>query len=237
VLSDSEAVPFAESGGTLTMKPRTLNDIFFSIVERKHERLMLVREASQWSPISSQEFYRNVAGMARALTQLGLAKGDRLAILSENRHEWAVTDFACLLVGAVVVPIYSTLTAQQTAYILNDSGAKVVVVSTQDQLKKVLSIKDQTALEKVVVMDPVENQDAVPMRHLMHEGPTERDPELESRARSIAADDLASIIYTSGTTGTSKGVQLSHGNLTSNVLNSMDGFEVEIGRASCRERV
>ena len=214
------------------MKPRTLNDIFFSIVERKHERLMLVREASQWSPISSQEFYRNVAGMARALTQLGLAKGDRLAILSENRHEWAVTDFACLLVGAVVVPIYSTLTAQQTAYILNDSGAKVVVVSTQDQLKKVLSIKDQTALEKVVVMDPVENQDAVPMRHLMHEGPTERDPELESRARSIAADDLASIIYTSGTTGTSKGVQLSHGNLTSNVLNSMDGFEVGPGHIS-----
>ncbi len=214
------------------MKPRTLNDIFFSIVERKHERLMLVREASQWSPISSQEFYRNVAGMARALTQLGLAKGDRLAILSENRHEWAVTDFACLLVGAVVVPIYSTLTAQQTAYILNDSGAKVVVVSTQDQLKKVLSIKDQTALEKVVVMDPVENQDAVPMRHLMHEGSTERDPELESRARSIAADDLASIIYTSGTTGTSKGVQLSHGNLTSNVLNSMDGFEVGPGHIS-----
>ncbi len=214
------------------MKPRTLNDIFFSIVDRKHERLMLVREASQWSPISSQEFYRNVAGMARALTQLGLAKGDRLAILSENRHEWAVTDFACLLVGAVVVPIYSTLTAQQTAYILNDSGAKVVVVSTQDQLKKVRSIKDQTALEKVVVMDPVENQDAVPMRHLMLEGPTERDPELESRARSIAADDLASIIYTSGTTGTSKGVQLSHGNLTSNVVNSMDGFEVGPGHIS-----
>ena len=204
----------------------------FSIVDRKHERLMLVREASQWSPISSQEFYRNVAGMARALTQLGLAKGDRLAILSENRHEWAVTDFACLLVGAVVVPIYSTLTAQQTAYILNDSGAKVVVVSTQDQLKKVRSIKDQTALEKVVVMDPVENQDAVPMRHLMLEGPTERDPELESRARSIAADDLASIIYTSGTTGTSKGVQLSHGNLTSNVVNSMDGFEVGPGHIS-----
>ena len=214
------------------MKPQTLNDIFFSIVERKNERLMLVRETSQWAPISSQEFYRNVVGMARALSQWGLAKGDRLAILSENRHEWAVTDFACLLLGAVVVPIYSTLTAQQTAYILNDSGAKVAVVSTQDQLNKVLSIKDQTAVEKVVVMDPVENADAAHMRRLMQEGPTERDLELESRARTIVADDLASIIYTSGTTGTSKGVQLSHGNLASNVLNSMEGFDVGPGHIS-----
>jgi len=214
------------------MKPQTLNDIFFSIVERKHERLMLVREASQWAPISSQEFYRNVAGMARALSRWGLAKGDRLAILSENRHEWAVTDFACLLLGAVVVPIYATLTAQQTAYILNDSGARVVVVSTEDQLNKVLSIRDQTGVEKVAVMDSVENADAAHMRCLMHEGPTERDPELENRARTIAPDDLASIIYTSGTTGTSKGVQLSHGNLTSNVLNSMEGFEVGPGHIS-----
>ena len=214
------------------MKSQTLNDIFFSIVERKHERLMLVREASQWSAISSQEFYRNVVGMARALSQWGLVKGDRLAILSENRHEWAVTDFACLLLGAVVVPIYSTLTAHQTAYILNDSGAKVAVVSTQDQLNKVLSIKHQTAVERVVVMDPVQHADAVHMGRLMQEGPNERDLEFESRARTIVEDDLASIIYTSGTTGTSKGVQLSHGNLTSNVLNSMEGFEVGPGQIS-----
>ena len=214
------------------MKPQTLNDIFFEIVERKHERLMLVREASRWTSVSSQELYQNVVGMARALSRWDLAKGDRLAILSENRHEWAVTDFACLLLGAVVVPIYSTLTAQQTAYILNDSGAKVVVVSTEDQLKKVLSIKALTAVEKVVVMDPVENDDAVHMRRLMQEGPTERDSELEARARSISPDDLASIIYTSGTTGTSKGVQLSHGNLTANVLNSMNGFDVGPGQIS-----
>ncbi len=67
------------------MKPQTLNDIFFSIVERRHDRVMLVREASRWTPVSSQELYRNVAGVARALSQLGLIKGDRLAILSENR--------------------------------------------------------------------------------------------------------------------------------------------------------
>lgn len=214
------------------MTSPTLNDIFFAIVESRRERVMLVRDASQWTPISSQEFYRNVAGMARALRRWGLNKGDRLAILSENRPEWTITDFASLLLGVVVVPIYSTLTAPQTAYILGDSGARVAVVSTQQQLEKVLSIKDQTAVERVVVMDPVDTAHAVPMKRLMYEGPSERDPELEARARAIAADDLASIIYTSGTTGTSKGVQLTHGNLTSNVLNSLTGFDIGLEEIS-----
>ena len=130
------------------MKPRTLNDIFFGIVDRRQQRLMLAREATEWLPISSQDFYRNVAGVARALRNWDVSKGDRVAILSENRPEWAVADFASFLLGAVVVPIYTTLTAQQTAYILCDSGAKIVFLSSADQLKKVLSIKDQTAIEK-----------------------------------------------------------------------------------------
>jgi long-chain acyl-CoA synthetase len=170
--------------------------------------------------------------MARALRKWGLVKGDRLAILSENRFEWAVTDFASFLLGVVVVPIYSTLTAQQTAYILCDSGARVVVVSTEKQLEKVLSIRDETAVEKVVVMDPVETADAARMQRLLHRGPAGRDTELEAQALAINPDDLASIIYTSGTTGTSKGVQLTHGNLTSNVLNSLHGFDVHPGDVS-----
>jgi len=216
------------------MKPKTLNDIFFAIVERKHDRVMLVREGLKWIPVSSQDFYRNVAGVARALTQWGVTKGDRLAILSENRFEWAVADFASLLSGVVVVPIYSTLTAQQTAYILCDSGARVAFVSTREQLEKVLSIKDQTAVEKVVVMDLLEcpDADAMPMQQLMCEGKGGRDLNMEASARAIIPDDLASIIYTSGTTGTSKGVQLTHGNLTSNVLNSLNDFDVRIGDVS-----
>jgi len=214
------------------MKSQTLNDIFFAIVGRRQDRLMLVREASQWVPISSQELYRSVVGMARALKKWGLSKGDRVAILSENRPEWAVTDFASLLLGAVVVPIYSTLTAQQTAYILCDSGARVVAVSTEKQLEKILSIKDQTTLEKVVVMDPIETADAISMHRLMHEGSMDRDARLEAFAHTISIDDLASVIYTSGTTGTSKGVKLSHGNLTSNILHSLDGFEIGAGHVS-----
>lgn len=214
------------------MQPQTLNDIFLAIVDRKQERVMLARERGTWVPIGAHEFYRNVAGMARALAHWGITKGDRIAILSENRPEWAVADFASQLLGAVVVPIYATLTAQQTSYILGDSGAKVVIVSTEEQLKKVLSIPDQTAIEKIVVMDPVDSAQAAQMQTLMHRGPSGRDLELERRARAITADDLASIIYTSGTTGISKGVQLTHGNLTSNVLNSMSGFEVHPGHVS-----
>ncbi|HKH97784.1 MAG TPA: long-chain fatty acid--CoA ligase [Candidatus Sulfotelmatobacter sp.] len=212
------------------MNPQTLNDIFFAVVERGHERLMLVREPTHWAPVSSQEFYRNVAGVARALRHWGLKKGDRLAILSENRLEWAVADFASLLLGVAVVPIYATLTAQQTAYILCDSGARVVVVSTQQQLQKVLSIKAQTAVEHVLVMDEVDAAHVTRMRELMRDNGA--DPDLEARARSITPDDLASIIYTSGTTGTSKGVQLTHGNLTSNVVTSLEGFEVRPGHIS-----
>jgi len=212
------------------MNPQTLNDIFFAVAARGQKRVMLVRDATQWAPVSSQEFCRSVGGVARALRQLGLTKGDRLAILSENRMEWAVADFASLLLGVAVVPIYATLTAQQTAYILCDSGARVVVVSTQKQLEKVLSIKAQTAVEHVLVMDEVDTAGVVRMRQLMRENGADAD--LEARAHSITPDDLASIIYTSGTTGTSKGVQLTHGNLTSNVLTSLEGFEVRPGHIS-----
>ncbi len=190
---------------------------------------MIVRDSGQWVPVSSQQFYSQVAGVARALRQWGVSKGDRIAILSENRPEWPVMDFACLQLGAVVVPIYATQTALQTAHILCDSGAKIAFVSTEAQLKKVLSIKNQTPVERVVVMDPVDFADSVPMRRLMEEGPAERDPELDAFARAVTADDLASIIYTSGTTGTSKGVELTHGNLTSNIMHSLEGFEMRPG--------
>lgn len=213
-------------------EPRTLNDVFFEIVGRRQAQLMLVRKAGQWIPIGPQDFYRNVAGMARALANWGISKGDRVAILSENRPEWPIADFACLLLGAVVVPIYTTLTAQQSAYIVCDSGARAAFVSSEDQLRKILSIKGQTGIAKVVVMDSVDGLEGVSMQRLMRSGPSGRDPELERTAKQITADDLACIIYTSGTTGTSKGVQLTHGNLTSNVSHSLRGFKVGLGHTS-----
>lgn len=183
---------------------------------------MMVREETGWVPISAQELCEDVRGMRHALNEWGVSKGDRVAILSENRPEWTITDFACLQLGGVVVPIYSTLAAQQVAFILSHSGSKVVVVSTQQQLEKVLSIKGQTRVQRVVVMDEVKSGDAVSVRRLMRDLPVAGDRELEARARAVKSEDLASIIYTSGTTGIPKGVKLTHGNLTSNMRHSLN---------------
>jgi long-chain acyl-CoA synthetase len=206
---------------------RTINDLFFRIVERNHARVMLFKQGSKWVPIASREVYRNVVGVTKWLTENGIRQGDRVAILSENRPEWPTAEFATMLLGGVVVPIYSTLTGDQTAYMLRDSGARIAFVSTVDQFKKVLSIREQTALEKIVVMEYSGLPDGVPMHRMMNDGPKERDTDIDARAAHIGADDLATIIYTSGTTGTPKGAMLTHGNLASNFTVSLQGFPLK----------
>ena len=214
------------------MNLKTLNEIFFAVVERDDRVVVMHRRAIQWISISSSEFYQSVVGVARALQEWGIRKGDRVAILSENRPEWTIADFACLLLGAVVVPVYTTLTGEQTAYILKDSGARIVFVSSDKQLLKVRSIQNQTSIERIVVMDAAETAHAVQMQRLMHDGPKERDAQFDSAARTIRPDDLATIIYTSGTTGTPKGAMLTHGNMASNIAYSLSGFTVRGGEIS-----
>lgn len=188
---------------------------------------MLQREVLGWVPISSRELYRNVVGIARALESWGIRKGDRIAILSENRPEWTIMDFAALALGAVTVPIYSTQTSEQTAFVLNDSGARVVAVSTKSQLEKVLTVQQRTPVERILVMDSVETAHAVHIQSLMSHGPADFDLEFDRRLQSIAPDDLATMIYTSGTTGVAKGVMLTHGNMASNIDCSLEGFNLE----------
>jgi len=206
------------------MSLQTLNDILLAVCKSHRDRVMLQRQALGWVPISSTEIYRGVVGVTRALESWGIGKGDRVAILSENRPEWTIADFATLALGAVTVPIYSTQTAEQTSFILRDSGARVVAVSTKHQLEKVLTVHRHTSVERIVVMDAIETAHAVHMQALMLQGPTDFDPEFDARARSIGPDDLATIIYTSGTTGTPKGAMLTHGNIASNIACSLDGF-------------
>src|ERR1700722_16419317 len=206
------------------MPLQTLNDILFAVRESHRDRVMLHRQPSGWTPISSAEFYRSIVGVSRALESWGIRKGDRVAILSENRPEWPITDFAALALGAVTVPVYATQTADQTAFLLRDSGARVIAVSTKKQLEKVLSVRHNTLLERILVMDAVDNADAVQMKALTLQGPSQPDSEFDARAKSIQPEDLATIIYTSGTTGTSKGALLTHGNMASNISCSMEAF-------------
>ena len=210
----------------------TLNDIFYGVVERDARVVTMQRGPAGWVSISSQEFYRNVAGTARALQEWGISAGDRVAILAENRREWTIADFAGLLLGAVIVPIYPTLTSEQTAYVLNDSGARVVFVSTDAQLQKIVSIQNQTAVGQIVVMGAAITARAFPMDRLMHGGPQERDSQLDALARAVRPADLATIIYTSGTTGTPKGAMLTHGNMACNIAHSLDGYDLGAGDLS-----
>lgn len=203
------------------MSIHTLNDIFFAIASRDQPRCMLRRTDAGWQPISSRDFASKVSAVAQALQSWQISRGDRVAILSENRHEWAVADFACMLLGAVVVPIYTTLTPEQTAYILSDSGARAIFISSQKHLEKVLSILQTTDVEKVAVMDDITDPHAVKMSVLMQ---LPGDPQLETMGRAAQPEHLATIIYTSGTTGTPKGVMLTHGNMASNINYALREF-------------
>lgn len=211
------------------MSLQTLNDIYFAIATRNQPELMLRRTDQGWVPISSQQFAAKVAGVARELRSWGITRGDRIAILSENRHEWVVADFACLLLGAVVIPIYTTLTPEQVAYLLQDSGARVIFVSTEQQLEKVLTVRNQTSIERIAVMDDVHSDCARPMSNMMQ---APGNQELESIAHNAQPEDLATIIYTSGTTGVPKGVMLTHGNMSSNINFSWRDFGIEPGMCS-----
>jgi long-chain acyl-CoA synthetase len=197
------------------METSTLADIFFASAAHDLDRHLMFKGTSGWQTISSRQFYSYVVNMARALKQWGIAKGDRVAILSENRPEWMIVDFACVTSGIVDVPIYATLTAEQTLYVLQNSGARVACVSTVEQLRKVQSIQAQTKLEKIVIMDDLEEVNVISIWGLLRQTTVNSDPQFDAQAHSIQPDDLATLIYTSGTTGTSKGVMLTHWNLTS----------------------
>ncbi|HEY5176861.1 MAG TPA: long-chain fatty acid--CoA ligase [Terriglobales bacterium] len=209
------------------MNIKTLNEIFFAVVERNADRVMLTRASGAWTPISSAQLQTQVYATARQLQAWGIGKGDRVAILSENRPEWVIADFATLLLGAVDVPIYATQTAEQTLYLLQHSEATIVFVSTPKQYEKIASIQHQTKVERIVIMDDAPDlTEAIPMQSFLRNATPGADPEVEALGRAVEPDDLATLIYTSGTTGTPKGVMLTHGNLAANLSVSLDMFDV-----------
>lgn len=211
------------------MEAKTLVDVFFASVGHNLERHVAYKSGGEWKSISSRQYYGYTVSVARALQQWGIRRGERVAILSENRPEWMITDFACVTSGIIDVPIYTTLTAEQTLYLLQNSGAQAIFVSTQEQLRKVQSIQKQSKLEKIIVMDDLQDPDVVPLRSIFKNASAEIDRTFDENARMIQPDDIATLIYTSGTTGTSKGVMLSHLNLTSNAATSVKNFEWKAG--------
>ena len=206
----------------------TLNDVFFGLADGGRERAMLFEDArGAWQPISSAQAYQRVRAVAAALRAWGIGAGDRVAILAENRWEWAIADFACLALGVVDVPVYPTLLAEQIAPLLADSGSRAIFVSTRVQYDKIAAVRAKTPLERIVIMDEANVPDAVTFSSLIAGADSRgagRDAAFDAGARAVRPDDLATLIYTSGTTGEPKGVRLTHGNIASNVNYSTAEF-------------
>ena len=203
--------------------PGTLNELFFSAIEEFDKPdAVQYKKAGRYTPISHREIERRVRHAAIGLSTLGVKPGDRVAILSENRPEWAIADYACLTSGVTDVPIYPTLPPDQIAFILNDSGAAAIFVSTPEQASKIAEVRSQLpSLMHVISFDEAGPQADMTLGALEYRGAAAETPsstaEYRRVAESVKPDDLATLIYTSGTTGNPKGVMLTHNNIHSNV--------------------
>jgi long-chain acyl-CoA synthetase len=213
-------------------EPATLVEVYERVaaVHHKPDTLNYKRDGA-WHSIPADEMLRRDRWIALGLYSLGVRKGDRVALLSESRVEWVLADQGCIFAGAVTVPIYPTLTPQQAAYILNDSGARALFISTRAKFEEFEpALRECANVEKIIVFDSegLSRPNGMSLDELEERGrELEREqPDLAARLASASRpDDLATIIYTSGTTGEPKGVMLTHANMVSNLIDSSNHFE------------
>lgn len=219
--------------------PGTLTQIFFHAVE-SHDlpAAYQFKKDGRYQPISHRDVLRRVRHIALGLEALGIKRGDRVGIMSENRPEWALADWACLCSGMTDVPVYPTLPADQIVHPLNDSGAVALFVSTADQAAKAQSVRAQFKTVRMVISFVEQKPDGVDhtLAEIEASGAALDSPEraaaFKAGAMSVQPDDLATLIYTSGTTGLPKGVMLTHDNIYSNVKASQSKVPVVAGEVA-----
>jgi long-chain acyl-CoA synthetase len=227
--------------------PRTLNELFATAVRRRaSEIVMRFKRGKQWIEITGAELDERVRNVALGLHTLGVKAGERVALLAESSPEWSLTDYAILATGAVNVPIYPTQAVDQVEFILRNSGARILFVSTNRQLKRIAGALDALKKDRprIILFEApkdnapnvaskdasnVANKDVMALAELEKLGAEahSRTPKLYGELVALAKPEaLATIIYTSGTTGDPKGVMLTHHNLVSNAINSGQVFEL-----------
>ncbi|MEN8149596.1 MAG: long-chain fatty acid--CoA ligase [Planctomycetota bacterium] len=183
---------------------------------------LMSRHDGEFTPITFEALAEKVRTAAAALKQAGIEPGDRVGIFSYNRPEWAIADLAVHAIGGIVVPLYHTLTEDTVAYILRDSGMKLLFVENDELLRIVTAARDQTPeLGRIVAFDPVADDDVAQWPDFLGDVGEAEDP-----APATTTDDVATIVYTSGTTGEPKGVMLTHGNIMFNVEVLREQYEV-----------
>lgn len=200
-----------------------------AVSELPNPRAQMIRRNGTWEALSSQEFLRRVAGLAQALTELGVRSGDRVGLFAPNCPEWHTADFAITGIGAVTVPVYFNESPERVAYILNHSQAKVIFVTGANQLQKLLACRMEIPLVDQIIA--AEAGDTLPTECLRFEtliagaGGAEI-ASYRMHAAQVVSSQLASLIYTSGTTGEPKGVMLTHSNFCSNVEDTCKDFDL-----------
>ncbi|HXD33641.1 MAG TPA: long-chain fatty acid--CoA ligase [Pyrinomonadaceae bacterium] len=189
--------------------------------------------SGEWVNISATAFVERVRHVALGLASLGIRAGDRVALLSENRPEWSITDLAILSLGAVNVPIYTTQAVDQVEFILSDSGARAMFVSGKKVYRHAAKALENLSMPlKLIFFDEDATEgiaQAITLSELERKGAErarEHGHDFDEMLNAVHADDLATIIYTSGTTGEPKGVMLSHESFISNVLAITAGLPI-----------
>jgi len=218
------AEPNASTTRDPHLAPTTLTRLFFDAVEGfDRPNAMQVKAGGAYQPISHRTLTARVRHTAFGLRAIGVPRDGVIAILSENRPEWAIADYACLTARYLDVPIYPTLPDEQIAYILRDSGTVAIFVSTAAQAQKIATVRASVpGLKWVIAFDDVTgNGIDMTLAALEARGAATETPDAAARYRdealAVAPDQVATIVYTSGTTGEPKGAMLTHGNLASNV--------------------
>ena len=225
---ETATVAAAGSAAESSTRSKTVADLAPLAAER-HADLPAVTykdEAGQWVSKTYREVGDIVRRLALGLIELGIEKGDKVAILANTRPEWTYFDFAALSVGATVVPIYQTNSPDECRYVLENSDAKAVIVEDSEQLAKIDAIRDRVPkLEQVIRMEGTGG--AISMDELIEAGSGRSDSEWEQRWQSVTPDDICTFIYTSGTTGPPKGCVISHGNYRSMMTMALDESVLE----------
>lgn len=199
---------------------KTLPEFYYHQLSNKPKKdAFTQKEDGKWVSLSSEEFIKKAKQFSTGLLNLGIQKGDRVAVISNNRTEWHLTDLAVQQLGIINAPLYPNITEADYEYILNDSGSKIVFISDEEILAKILNIKDNVpSLEYIYTFNQIVGQKNY--AELLSEEINEEA--IETAKKEIKEEDVATLIYTSGTTGNPKGVMLTHKNLVSNVLGSED---------------
>jgi long-chain acyl-CoA synthetase len=215
-------------------EPGTINELFTQAIRQRADKvLMRYKRNKAWHDLTGAQIDERVRNVALGLRQMGVEPGDRVALLAESSPEWSIADYAILACGAINVPVYPTQAVEQVGFILKNSGARVLFLSNQKQLKRVQSALDalRSDAPKLILFErPKEEiKSALLLEELEQRGAEARtrEPHLyQQLVTSAQPDDLATIIYTSGTTGEPKGVMLTHRNLTFDALRSAEVFSI-----------